>query len=133
MSFSPFALPLGGLSDNSDRSGEGNFLDFLAGLARPSPSPTPPPTSAGGIPVRVLRRSIAGQPQASAFDAAAPFAPLSPSDDAIFSGGLLGRLAAMAGLDPQNAAQPAPLPLDDQLRGFYRDDPVQPWFAQPQR
>ena len=27
----------------------------------------------------------------------------------------------------------APPPLDDDLRGFYRDDPVQPWFVQRQR
>jgi hypothetical protein len=78
-------------------------------------------------------RSIAGQPQASVFDTGAPDAPLSPSDDTSFSGGLLGRLIALAGLDPQNLKQPAPPPLDDQLRGFYRDGPAQPWFAQLQR
>jgi hypothetical protein len=44
-----------------------------------------------------------------------------------------GRLAALAGIDPQNPTQPVPPPLDDQLRGFYRDDPVQPWFVQRQR
>jgi hypothetical protein len=133
MSFSRFPLPLGGLSDNSDRSGGGNLFDFLASLAPRNPSPAPPPTSAGGMPVRILGRSIAGQPQASALDAAAPFAPLAPSEDANFSGGLLGRLTALAGLDSQNPTQPAPPPLDDQLRGFSRDDPAQPWFAQLQR
>jgi hypothetical protein len=133
MSFSPFALPLGGLSGNSDRPGDGNLFDFLAGLAPRNPSGAPPAPGAGGTPVRILGRSIVGQPQTSAFDPVAPFAPLSPSDDANFSGGLLGRLAAMAGLDPQNAAQPAPPPLDDRLSGYYRDDPVQPWFAQLQR
>ena len=60
-------------------------------------------------------------------------APLAPSEDANFSGGLLGRLTALAGLDPQNPGQPAPPPQDDQLRGFYRDDRVQPWFARLQR
>jgi len=64
---------------------------------------------------------------------AAPFAPLAPSENANFSGGLLGRLTALAGLDPQDPTRLAPPPLDDQLRGFYRDDPVQPWFAQLQR
>jgi len=83
--------------------------------------------------VRILGRSIAGQPQASVFDTGAPAAPLARSEDANFSGGLLGRLAALAGLDPQNPEQPAPPPLDDELRSFYRDDPVQPWFVQRQR
>jgi len=72
MSFVPFPLPLGGLSDNSDRPGGGNLFDFLAGLAPRNPSPTPPPTSVGGIPVRALRRSTAGQPQDSVFDTGAP-------------------------------------------------------------
>jgi hypothetical protein len=49
------------------------------------------------------------------------------------SGVVLGRLVALAGIDPQNPAQLAPPALDDQLRGFYRDDPVQPWFVQRQR
>ena len=39
--------------------------------------------------------------------------PLAPSDDPNFSGGLLGRFAALAGIDPQNPNQPAP-PLDDE-------------------
>jgi hypothetical protein len=33
----------------------------------------------------------------------------------------------------QDPTQLAPPPLDDQLRGFYRDDPMQPWFVQRQR
>jgi len=41
-------------------------------------------------------------------------APLAPSDDPSFSGGLLGGLAALAGIDPQNPSQPAPPPLDDE-------------------
>jgi hypothetical protein len=59
--------------------------------------------------------------------------PFVPSDDPNFSGGLLGRLVALVGIDPQDPTQPAPQPLDDQLRGFYRDDPAQPWFVQRQR
>ena len=46
-------------------------------------------------------------------DTRAPAVPLAPSDDPNFSGGLLGRLAALAGIDPQNPNQPAP-PLDDE-------------------
>jgi hypothetical protein len=134
MSFSPFPLPFSGPRDNSDQPGNGNLFDFLAGLAPRNPSPAPPAPDTGGTPVRSLGRSIAGQPQASVFDMGAPAAPLAPSEDANFSGGLLGRLTALAGLDPQNLKQPAPPPpLDDQLRGFYRDGPAQPWFAQLQR
>jgi hypothetical protein len=129
MSFLPFPLPLGGLLDKSAEPGDGSFLDFLSGLASGSRPPAPSQPSAAGIPVRTLGR-IVDQPQASAFDAAAPFAP---SENTNFSGGLLGRLAALTGLDPQNPTQPAPPPLDDQLRGFYRDDPVEPWFVQRQR
>jgi hypothetical protein len=132
MSFSPFPLPLGGLRDNSDRPGDGNLFDFLASLASGSQPPAPPP-SAGGMPVRTLGRSIVDQPQASASDTGEPAAPLAPSDDANFSGGLLGRLAALAGLDPRNPTQLAPPPLDDELRGFYGDNPVQPWFVQGRR
>jgi hypothetical protein len=36
----------------------------------------------------------------------------------------------MAGVDPQNPNQPAPPPQGDELRAFYRDDPVQPWTLQ---
>jgi hypothetical protein len=105
------------------------LFDLLTGLASRNPPPTPP-ASAGGIAVRTLSR-IVDPPQASAFDAAAPFAPPAPAENANFSGGLLGRLTALAGLDPQNPTQPASPPLDDQL--FYRDDPAQPWFAQLRR
>jgi hypothetical protein len=70
---------------------------------------------------------------ASAADSSAPAAPLVPSDDANFSGGLLGRLMAMAGIDPLNPNQLAPPPPDDELRAFYRDDPAQPWTLQRRR
>jgi hypothetical protein len=64
--------------------------------------------------------------QASAMDAGAPAAP--PSDDSNFSGGLLGRLAALMGVDPQNPDQLVPPP--DELRALYRDNPAQPWTLQ---
>jgi hypothetical protein len=129
---SPFPLPLGGLPDRSNGAGDGDWFDFLAGIAsRNSTQPEPPPQTAGSMPVRMLARRIVGQPQAS--DASAPAAPLVPSDDPDFSGGVLGRLAALAGIDPQNPTQPALPPLDDSLRRFYRDDAVQPWFVQRQR
>jgi hypothetical protein len=47
-------------------------------------------------------------------DIRAPAVPLAPSDDPNFSGGLLGRLAALARIDPPNPNQPAPPPLDDE-------------------
>jgi hypothetical protein len=53
--------------------------------------------------------------------------------DTNFSGGLPGRLAALAGIDPQDPSQLVPPPLDEQLRGFYRDDPIRPWFVQRRR
>jgi len=133
MSLSPFPLPLGGLPDNSDGSSDGNWFDFLAGAPSGNPPQSAPPQTAGSKPVRTLGRRIVGQPQASVFDTSAPAAPFAPSDDPHFSGGLLGRLAALAGIDPQNPTQPALPPLDDSLRGFYRDDAVQPWFVQRQR
>jgi hypothetical protein len=61
----------------------------------------------------------------------APALPSAPSDDPNFSGGLLGRLAALAGVDPQNPTQAAP-PPDDPLLEFYRDR-IQRWFVQRPR
>jgi hypothetical protein len=122
MSSSP--LPLGGLPYNSNASGNGDWFNLLAGLAVQNPT-QPAPPSGGSRPVRSLSRRIVDQPQDSVFDTGAQAVP---SDDPNFSGGLLGRLAVLMGIDPQNPTQPAP-PLDDPLRGFYRDDPVQPWLV----
>jgi hypothetical protein len=134
MSLSPFPLPLGGLPDNSDGFGSSDWFNLLAGIAPRNPAQPAPPQQAGASqPVPYLGRRIVDQLQTSASEASAPAAPFAPSDGANLSGGLLGRLAALAGIDPQNPAQPVPPPLDGQLRGFYRDDPVQPWFVQRQR
>jgi murein DD-endopeptidase MepM/ murein hydrolase activator NlpD len=46
-------------------------------------------------------------------------------------GDLAGWIAALAGIDPQNPNRFAPTPQNDQLRGFNRNDPLQPWFARP--
>ena len=62
-----------------------------------------------------------------------PAAPLAPSDDPDFAGGLAGGIAALAGIDLQHPTQLALPPLDDGLRAFYRDDPLQPWFVQGRR
>jgi hypothetical protein len=82
------------------------------------------------MPISNNRKQLdASPPQASTFDTGAPAAPLVPADDANLSGGLFGRLAASMGIDPSNPDQFAPPPQDDELRGFYRDDPTQPWFV----
>jgi hypothetical protein len=112
MSLSRLPSSVWGLPDNSDASGDGNSFNFLAGLAF-QPTQPAPPLQADSNPMRSLGRRIVDQPPASMFDTRAPAAPLAPSDDPNVSGGLLGRFAALAGIDPQNPNQPAP-PLDDE-------------------
>jgi hypothetical protein len=65
-------------------------------------------------------------PMPSSVVPAAPLAPAANTDPSV--GGLLARLMAAAGVDPDNPNQLAPPPFADQLRAFYRDDPAQPWF-----
>jgi hypothetical protein len=100
-------LPIRGSPENSDSSGNGNWF-----------------TTLGGVLDGYRSRS-------AAFDLAKQAAP--PRDNPNSPGGLAGRIAALAGINPLNPTQPAPPPLDDELRGFYRDDPMQPWFLQGQR
>jgi hypothetical protein len=85
---------------NGAASGSGNPDDAFA-----------PPTSAPQNPQGPL----------SALDASAPAATLVPSDDSNFSGGLLGRVAALMGVDLQNPDQLASAPQDNELHTFYRD------------
>lgn len=109
--------------------------DGATGGLSSDPSPTPPqenpqgPLSLMDAYLEYRKQLDASPPQASAFDAGAPAAPLVPAADANLSGGLLGRLAALMGVDPSNPDQFAPPPQDDELRGYYRDDPTQPWFV----
>ena len=129
-----FLLPpsVWGLPDKSDASGNDDRFASLAGIAPKKPlRPTPPPGASK--PERYLSPRIVGQSQAPVPDASEPAAPVAPSNEPKFFGGLLGRLAALMGVDPENPTQLAPPPLDDQLRGFYRDDPLQPWFVQGSR
>ena len=108
--------------------------DGQASTSRTTPlDPGQPLPTADSKPVRMLSRGIVGQPPAPASLTDAPAPPLAPSDDSNFSGGLPGRLIALAGIDPQHPTQPVPSPLDGQLRGFYRDDPLQPWLVRQQR
>jgi hypothetical protein len=65
------------------------------------------------MPERRLGRSILNQSPAPAYDPGAAAAPVTPSVEANYSGGLLGMYAALAGTDPQDPNQPAP-PEDEQ-------------------
>jgi hypothetical protein len=60
------------------------------------------------------KRLDASQPQAPAFDAGAP---LVPSDDPIFSGGLVGRLTALMRQYPEMYGSPPQ--EDDELPSYY--------------
>ncbi|MFH1343583.1 MAG: hypothetical protein ABIL01_20620 [Pseudomonadota bacterium] len=106
-------LPLGELLNSSTPSDE-DWLKGLAGLAlRNSTQSEPPQQTAGSVPERSLGRKTYGVSRASVFDAGAPAVPFVSSNDTDYSGGQLGRFAALTGLDPQNPDQPASLPLDD--------------------
>ena len=68
---------------------------------------SPPP--AAGENFRRLGRRTYSQSPASVFDTGAPAVPFVPSDDADFSGGLPGKLAAiLAGMNQTQAAPPSP-------------------------
>jgi len=131
-----FVLP-GGLSSSG---GLADWIAALAGVdpqnptkAAPSPQIGGTPANTSGMPVPRQRPVNGNNPPAPVFDPSTPAAPLVPSDNPYSPGGLPGLIAAAAGIDPQNPNQFAPPPLDEGLRGFYRDDPVQPWFVQGRR
>jgi hypothetical protein len=100
---------LWGLPHNSKASGNSDRFNLLAGLdSRNSTQPAPAEQTAGSKPVRSLGRRIVNQSPASAYDPGVPAAPLAPSVDPNYSGGLLGRFAALAGIDPNQPAPPSP-------------------------
>ena len=113
MSLSRLPPSVWSLPDNPDASGDGNSFNFLAGLAFQNPTQPAPPLQTDSKPVRSLGRGIVNQPPASMADTRALAVPLAPSDDPNFSGGLLGRLGAPVGIDPQNPNQPVPPPDDE--------------------
>jgi hypothetical protein len=121
------------VSGRQNSFGDGNVVASPAGgsgdafTSRPAPQNPQGPLSLNDAYFLYRRRLDANPSQAAAMDPGAPAAPLVPSDDSSFSGGLLGRLAALMGVDPQNPDQPAPAQQDDDLRAFYRDNPAQPW------
>jgi hypothetical protein len=63
------------------------------------------------------KRLDASQSQVSAFDTSAPAAPLAPSYDSAFSGGLVGRLTALMKQYPEIYG---PVPQDDELPAYDR-------------
>ena len=83
---------------------------------------------------RYLDQVNGGQLPSSAASAAT-FAARFPSPAGGFPSGndMTHWVAGLAGVDPRSPAQPAPLTQTDQLRGFYRDDPEQPWMVQRRR
>jgi len=100
--------------------------------APPAPAPPQPSGSAADLIMNRIRQLNAPDQRSSAAVPGAAAPPV-PPDGPNFTGGLAGRIAALAGIDPQNPNQFAQPPLDDQLRGFYRDDPTQPWLLQRRR
>jgi hypothetical protein len=100
-------VPLGGLLNNSSGSGNNDFVDFLAGLALRNPTqPEPLQQTAGAKPEQWLGRSVINPSPAPGYDRGAAAAPLVPSADANYSGGLFGRF--LAGIDPNQPAPPSP-------------------------
>lgn len=101
------------VSDRQESFNNGNGAASPSGgsgdtIAPPTSAPQNPqgPLSLMNAYLQYRKRLDAGPSQASAIDASAPGATLVPSDDSSLSGGLLGRMAALMGVDPQNPDQP---------------------------
>jgi hypothetical protein len=105
--------PLGGLLNNSSASGNNDGFNFPTGLVFRNSTPAEPPLQADSIPERRLARRTYSVSSAPAYDPGAAVAPLVPSDDANYWGGVLGRFAGKPGFDPQSQNPPAP-PDDEQ-------------------
>jgi hypothetical protein len=113
MSESLFPASVWGLPDNSNAFDDGDWSNLLAGMAfQNSTQPQPPQQTAGSMPELKMGRRIFNQSPAAVYGSGAAAAP-APSVDANYSGGLLGRLAALAGIDSQNPNQLA-VPADDE-------------------
>ena len=88
------------------------------------------------VHVLAISRVNAARAQAarSASDAADAYsAPLAPSDSVGFSGGLPGRIAAIAGIDPDDPTRFARQPGEGELNSFVGDGPFPPWTLQRKR
>ncbi len=66
---------------------------------------------------------------ASGFEPSAPAVQFALPGSSNSSSRIANWIAALAGFDPQNPTQAMPSSPDDQLRGFYVDDPLQPWLT----
>jgi hypothetical protein len=95
---------------------QGSAFDNTAVQSPAAPAPQGPLTLNEAY-LEYRKRLDASQPQASAFDAGAPAAPLAPSDDSNFSGGLVGRLTALMRQYPDIYGPPPQ--EDDELRLNY--------------
>jgi len=93
--------------------GRGNDASSRIGGAGDSPSTS---GAQGSSPsalleyIQYLNQRDANKPQASMGDSDARGASLAPSDSPTPMGGLAGRIAALAGIDPDNPDRPVPLP-----------------------
>jgi hypothetical protein len=119
-----------------------NSVGGLSGLPAPAagidpmnPKQAAAPPQTGGV-----LRSSSSEPlrygsntTAPISDAGAPAALFALPDSLKFTGDIADWLAALAGVDRMNPTQAASSPQDDQLRGLYRDDPIQAWFVQGRR
>lgn len=99
-------LPLSGPAGNASGSGGASWL----------PAPAVAAWSDATLP-------------ASAIGFGAPAVPVASSDRSNSAGGQLGMLSGLTGIDPRDPSRFAPPELDDALRGYYQDDPAQPWLV----
>jgi hypothetical protein len=81
-----------------------------AGGSSSMPSPQGPAPSTLLEYIQRLNQLSANKPQTFMVGPDAPGAPLAPSDGPSPMGGLAGRIAALAGIDPDNPDQPVPPP-----------------------
>lgn len=127
----PFVFGRQNTSGNGDSVNPpvGNPGDALAPPPSTSPAAQGPLSLNDAFLLYRKRLDAANPSQPVATNSGTPAAPLTPSGDTNVSGGLLGRLAALMGVDPQNPDQPATPEQDDMLRAFYRD-PERPWTLQ---
>lgn len=108
------------------------YLDHVNGLPGPLPQEGGAPEISSGNSVLHLSRRYGNSPEPVPGPSAPVGAPVPPGFSNA-SGGLAEWFATMAGVNPQNPMQPSPSPLDDELRGFHREDAVQPWTLQRRR
>lgn len=98
-------------SDRRNAFGRGNDASSRIGGAGDSPSMSGPQGSSSSALleyIQYLNRLAANKPQAPVFDSGVPGVALSDSPTPM--GGLAGRIAALAGIDPDNPDRPVPPP-----------------------